>query len=144
MAAKRNKLVLGLILILYIAATSATSTSTCTVEFDTNYDGAKANDVYGSPKQPDWQSCQSFCKSNYPSALFFKHNLPTNDPSSQFYQTCACKTTKTGSTASAGKVSGEVNCAGVGEYYPQMYVGTYAKNINILLQHIESYTHDGL
>ena len=106
MAAKRNKLVLGLILFLYIAATPATSTSTCTVEFDTNYDGAKANNVYLSPRQPDWQSCRSFCKSNYPSAMYFKHSSTLN---------CACLTTKTRSSAGAGKTSGEVNCDNSGK-----------------------------
>ena len=93
------------------AATTTTSTTPCIVELDTKYDGANVMDPLSGPKQPDWRSCQLFCLANYPAASYFKYSGIT-DTTSPYYQTCACKTSKTGSSAVMGVVSGDVNCEG--------------------------------
>ena len=51
----------------FVFGMAADCAATCPIEYDIDYFG---HDV-GSLNQPDWQSCQSFCMSNFPSAPFF-------------------------------------------------------------------------
>ena len=90
----------------------ATTPTSCTVEFDIDYSGDNANVPTSDPTQPNWESCRSHCKTNHPSALYFKYNIPDAGVGGQYWQTCACKITKTATLASPGHVSGVVDCDG--------------------------------
>ena len=90
--------------------------SECTVDFNTGYVGDNANVASDDPKQPDWESCRSFCEANYPSARYFKFNNYTgyaghaDYTQNPYWRTCACKTSKTSTAALSGTVSGDMHC----------------------------------
>ena len=85
-----------------------TTTPICLIEHGVDYKGYDLNDNITDDSQPDWQSCQSFCSANYPSAQYFATHLYKN--------TCWCKTSNTNQKVVTGVVSGEVTCGSQSEY----------------------------
>ena len=61
-----------------------------------------------SQPQPDLQSCQSFCRTNHPSAPFFQYANFSTDAS--YHQKCWCRSSDDSQVASSGTISGMVNC----------------------------------
>ena len=83
--------------------------SSCHHEDNFDY---KGNDVnLGSvEKKQDWQSCQSYCKTDYPSATYFTWKKPyENWFLGTLGEECYCKTSMSGRRPDQGTVSGEVN-----------------------------------
>ena len=75
-----------------------------------------------SHTEPDWQACQSFCRTHYPTtAYYFKYatkQTVRNDGVTVAANDCKCKTAtsirKTGNNMIAGEVNQE-NCGELGE-----------------------------
>ena len=67
-------------------------------------------DVGASQPQSDWQSCQSFCISNYPSAPFFLYTTSSYTGPAEYLHRCWCKSSDAEKAMSTGSISGMVNC----------------------------------
>ena len=89
---------------------SRNTSDDCLVEENIALPGFDVNNGLSDPRQNDAESCRSFCKANYPTAMYFdwtglSFNLQT------YHKTCWCKTSNAGRKADPGIYSGEV-CRG--------------------------------
>ena len=74
-----------------------------------SYDGNDLNQGLDVPRQKDAASCQSYCKSNYPTATHFDWVSPSNSWGAG-HNTCWCKTSNAGRKVVQGTSAGEVIC----------------------------------
>ena len=65
----------------------------------------------GTDKQPDLESCKSFCRANYPSAKYFGYVSP-DFPNKEAASACRCKYSNAGRRAYNGVFAGELGCNG--------------------------------
>ena len=82
----------------------------CPIEDNFDYPGNDVNlEWWGVVKKDDWQSCQSYCKSDHPDATYFswikQHVWFTG-------KNCYCKDALSGRTPDQDVTSGEVKCEG--------------------------------
>ena len=79
----------------------------CLTEHNTDYSGNDLN-VGTDHKQPDLESCRSYCASNHLTATYFTYKKPSAIFGARG---CWCKTSNSGSGWSLNGISGEV-CRG--------------------------------
>ena len=85
---------------------------TCLVEPNTNYQGNAMNKGMDD-KQPDLESCKSFCRSNYPTAKYFSYASPDYPhPILNNAKFCSCKHSNGGRKELKGFISGDLTCYG--------------------------------
>ena len=83
--------------------------TSCLIEENTSYHGNDMNG--GTDKQPDLESCKSFCRSNYPTAKYFGYVSP-DFPNKASASACRCKYSNAGRRKHNGVFAGELGCDG--------------------------------
>ena len=81
--------------------------TSCLIEENTSYHGNDLN--IGIYKQPDLESCKSFCSSNYPTAKYFGYVSP-DFPNKASASACRCKSSNAGRRKYNGVFAGELGC----------------------------------
>ena len=93
-------------------AATTSSTSACLIEEISYGHGSSVNDAMADPKRNDAESCRSFCKSNYPTAMYFTW-ISTTSSWTAAHKRCYCKTSNAGPRVNnGGTFSGNVHCVG--------------------------------
>ena len=64
----------------------------------------------GGNKEPDWESCQTFCRSTYPSANFFTFTTTNYATDASEHNDCLCVTDYGDRKEKVGAISGALNC----------------------------------
>ena len=91
-----------------MSTTSTTTTIACLIEENVEYAaGNDSNDGLNEPRQNDAESCQSFCESNYPTAMYFTWHS-TSSAWVPGRETCWCKSSNTGMSPKPGVYSGDI------------------------------------
>ena len=83
----------------------------CVIEENVAYPGNDLNDGNNDPRQNDVDSCQSYCKTNYPAATHFEWVSPSHSWTAG-HKTCWCKHSNAGRVVAQGSTSGELICGG--------------------------------
>ena len=82
--------------------------ASCVIEENKDYHNGDNLNIGQHDTQPDFESCQSFCKTNHPSATYFSWiKLTGPEP---YPLACYCKTTNKERQGEDGFISGEVSC----------------------------------
>ena len=95
--------------------TTTSSTTTCLIEENFMYPGGgnDLNNGQASPRQNDYASCKSYCKSNHPTAKYFEWHS-TSSVASSMHKICYCKASNANKYTATwgGTFNGEVDCGG--------------------------------
>ena len=92
--------------------TTPSSTAACLIEEVAYGQGSSVNDPAADPKRNDAESCRSYCKSNYPTTIYFSW-ISTTSSWTQGHKRCYCKTSNAGPRVNnGGTFSGNVHCVG--------------------------------
>ena len=75
----------------------------CLIEEDLDFSRG-SNELNSGDKKSDWESCQAFCRRNYPTAKFFKYRT--------IEKKCWCTTSNKDRQAAHGVTSGVLHCPG--------------------------------
>ena len=104
--------------------TPATETS-CAIHEDSDYDqGANVNNGMSDQDILYLGSCQSFCRSKYPTSTHFSF-VTANVSSANERNACWCKSSGGTVSTKAGVISGDVPCAGIGKEIDQAMSKTW-------------------
>ena len=74
----------------------------CIIEEGMDY--SRLYEINSGDPEPDWESCQAFCRRNYPTAKFFKYRT--------IEKKCWCTTSNKDRQAAHGVTSGVLHCPG--------------------------------
>ena len=116
----------------YVSFSSTLLGPTCLIQHGTASMGYDLNDASVDPKQPDWQSCQSFCLATYPNSTHFVY-FTTNDSFTSGHEWCKCKSALGNIIKFPGRIAGEVACTTMATTDPcpiEVDMGNPTNNLN--------------